>query len=253
MPEGRAPVVRFRMPEGSLTWNDLVRGDITFETQFVPDFALCRANGDPLYTLVNPVDDALMEITHVLRGEDLLSSTPRQVALYEALKEVGIAKATPEFGHLPYVMGEGNKKLSKRDPEAHAGDHLELSPTVEDDDVGRLPQPARAFVRGYGDPHGKVEAGERPECVQVGGVVACVERAPQAGWGQALQSYLDPAAWQVRNHAQSGRSARRSGSASSIATSAAFTAAPAPRATRSVPAWCRTKAPAASGGRAACA
>ncbi|WP_028655926.1 glutamate--tRNA ligase [Nocardioides sp. J54] len=118
--EGRKPIVRFRMPEGSITWHDLVRGEVTFETEFVPDFALCRANGDPLYTLVNPVDDALMEITHVLRGEDLLSSTPRQIALYEALKEVGIAKATPQFGHLPYVMGEGNKKLSKRDPEAHA-------------------------------------------------------------------------------------------------------------------------------------
>ncbi|MBM0124816.1 glutamate--tRNA ligase [Pimelobacter simplex] len=118
--DGRRPVVRFRMPDGSITWNDMVRGEVTFETEFVPDFALCRANGDPLYTLVNPVDDALMEITHVLRGEDLLSSTPRQIALYEALKEVGIAKATPEFGHLPYVMGEGNKKLSKRDPEAHA-------------------------------------------------------------------------------------------------------------------------------------
>ncbi|KRC46209.1 MULTISPECIES: glutamate--tRNA ligase [unclassified Nocardioides] len=118
--DGRQPVVRFRMPDGSITWNDLVRGDVTFETEFVPDFALCRANGDPLYTLVNPVDDALMEITHVLRGEDLLSSTPRQIALYEALKEVGIAKETPQFGHLPYVMGEGNKKLSKRDPEAHA-------------------------------------------------------------------------------------------------------------------------------------
>ena len=118
--EGRLPVVRFRMPDGSITWHDLVRGDVTFETKFVPDYALARANGDPLYTLVNPVDDALMEITHVLRGEDLLSSTPRQIALYEALKELGIAKATPEFGHLPYVMGEGNKKLSKRDPEAHA-------------------------------------------------------------------------------------------------------------------------------------
>ena len=116
----RRPVVRFRMPDGSITWNDLVRGEISFETQFVPDFALCRANGDPLYTLVNPVDDAMMEITHVLRGEDLLSSTPRQIALYEALKDLGIAKVTPEFGHLPYVMGEGNKKLSKRDPEAHA-------------------------------------------------------------------------------------------------------------------------------------
>jgi glutamyl-tRNA synthetase len=118
--EGRRPVVRFRMPDGSVTWHDLVRGDVTFETQFVPDFALCRANGDPLYTLVNPVDDALMEITHVLRGEDLLSSTPRQIPLHAALIELGIGKVMPEFGHLPFVMGEGNKKLSKRDPEAHA-------------------------------------------------------------------------------------------------------------------------------------
>ncbi|MFT4288350.1 glutamate--tRNA ligase [Nocardioides sp.] len=118
--EGRPGVPRFRMPEGSITWQDLVRGEITFETQFVPDYALARASGDPLYTLVNPVDDAAMRITHVLRGEDLLSSTPRQIALYDALKELGIAEQTPEFGHLPYVMGEGNKKLSKRDPEAHA-------------------------------------------------------------------------------------------------------------------------------------
>jgi glutamyl-tRNA synthetase len=117
--EGRAPIVRFRMPGGEITFTDLVRGDITFQTEFVPDYALARANGDPLYTLVNPVDDGLMEITHVLRGEDLLSSTPRQIALFEALKEIGVAKATPEFGHLPYVMGEGNKKLSKRDPQAH--------------------------------------------------------------------------------------------------------------------------------------
>ena len=117
--EGREPVVRFRMPDGEITFQDLVRGEITFHTDHVPDFALARANGQPLYTLVNPVDDALMEITHVLRGEDLLSSTPRQIALYDALKEIGIAKSTPLFGHLPYVMGEGNKKLSKRDPEAH--------------------------------------------------------------------------------------------------------------------------------------
>jgi glutamyl-tRNA synthetase len=117
--EDRAPVVRFRMPDGEITFTDLVRGDITFQTEFVPDFALSRANGDPLYTLVNPVDDALMEITHVLRGEDLLSSTPRQIALFAGLKAIGVAKETPAYGHLPYVMGEGNKKLSKRDPEAH--------------------------------------------------------------------------------------------------------------------------------------
>ncbi|QIG42299.1 glutamate--tRNA ligase [Nocardioides anomalus] len=117
--EGREPVVRFRMPDGSVTWDDLVRGEITFETRFVPDFALCRANGDPLYTLVNPVDDALMEITHVLRGEDLLSSTPRQIPLHQALVALGVSTVVPQFGHLPFVMGEGNKKLSKRDPESH--------------------------------------------------------------------------------------------------------------------------------------
>ncbi|NED60600.1 glutamate--tRNA ligase, partial [Streptomyces sp. SID10244] len=88
-----------------------------------PDFALTRATGDPLYTLVNPVDDAMMKITHVLRGEDLLSSTPRQIALYEALTRIGIADRVPEFGHLPFVMGEGNKKLSKRDPESNLFHH----------------------------------------------------------------------------------------------------------------------------------
>lgn len=117
---GRPPVVRFRMPDGEIGFDDLVRGEVTFHSDHVPDFALARANGDPLYTLVAPVDDALMKITHVLRGEDLLSSTPRQLALYDALISVGIAENKPRFGHLPYVMGEGNKKLSKRDPEAHA-------------------------------------------------------------------------------------------------------------------------------------
>ncbi|MCX6433465.1 MAG: glutamate--tRNA ligase, partial [Actinobacteria bacterium] len=117
--EGRAPVLRFRMPDNDSTWDDLVRGPITFAADQVPDFVLVRANGEPLYTLVNPVDDALMRITHVLRGEDLLSSTPRQLALYGALAAIGVSDGTtPRFGHLPYVMGEGNKKLSKRDPES---------------------------------------------------------------------------------------------------------------------------------------
>ncbi len=117
--EGRVPVLRFRMPDADATWDDLVRGPITFASDQVPDYVLVRANGQPLYTLVNPVDDALMGITHVLRGEDLLSSTPRQLALYAALADLGIGPGTtPRFGHLPYVMGEGNKKLSKRDPES---------------------------------------------------------------------------------------------------------------------------------------
>jgi glutamyl-tRNA synthetase len=121
--EGRKPVVRLRMPDGDLGWDDLVRGPTTFAGGVVPDFALTRASGDPLYTLVNPVDDALMKITHVLRGEDLLPSTPRQIALYHALIRIGIADRVPEFAHLPTVLGEGTRKLSKRDPQSNLFAH----------------------------------------------------------------------------------------------------------------------------------
>ncbi|AWB90653.1 glutamate--tRNA ligase [Salinibacterium hongtaonis] len=123
--EGRQPALRLRVPDHDLSFTDLVRGDITFPAGSFSDFVVVRPNGIPLYTFVNPVDDALMGITHVLRGEDLLSSTPRQIALYSALIEVGVATAIPQFGHLPYVMGEGNKKLSKRDPEANLFHHRE--------------------------------------------------------------------------------------------------------------------------------
>ncbi len=116
---GRLPVLRLRMPDRDIGFDDLVRGPITFPYGSVPDPVMVRGNGEPLYTLVNPVDDALMGITHVLRGEDLLPSTPRQIALYEALADIGVAQYTPEFGHLPFVTGEGNKKLSKRDPQSN--------------------------------------------------------------------------------------------------------------------------------------
>lgn len=121
--EGRQPSLRLRVPDTDLSFDDLVRGEITFKAGSFPDFVVVRPNGKPLYTLVNPVDDALMGITHVLRGEDLLSSTPRQIALYHALYQVGVAEFIPRFGHLPYVMGEGNKKLSKRDPESNLFHH----------------------------------------------------------------------------------------------------------------------------------
>jgi glutamyl-tRNA synthetase len=123
--EGREPVLRLRMPDTDLGWHDVVRGEVSFAAGSVPDFVVVRANGVPLYTLVNPVDDAMMRITHVLRGEDLLPSTPRQIALYRALIDIGVATAVPSFGHLPYVMGEGNKKLSKRDPQASLNTYRE--------------------------------------------------------------------------------------------------------------------------------
>jgi len=123
--EGRSPALRLRVPDTDLSFDDLVRGEITFPAGSFTDFVVVRPNGAPLYTFVNPVDDALMGITHVLRGEDLLSSTPRQIALYTALIEIGVTEAIPRFGHLPYVMGENNKKLSKRDPESNLFHHRE--------------------------------------------------------------------------------------------------------------------------------
>ncbi len=121
--EGREPALRLRVPDGDLSFDDLVRGEVSFPAGSTTDFVIVRAGGKPLYTFVNPVDDALMGVTHVLRGEDLLSSTPRQIALYRALIDVGLAHHIPRFGHLPYVMGEGNKKLSKRDPESNLFHH----------------------------------------------------------------------------------------------------------------------------------
>ncbi len=113
--EGRLPVVRMRMPDGGTTFNDLIRGDVSFDHKFVPDFVLVRGDGSPLYTLAVAVDDVMMKVTHVLRGEDLLSSTPRQIRVYQAM---GLAlEDYPVFAHLPFVMGQDNAKLSKRNGE----------------------------------------------------------------------------------------------------------------------------------------
>ena len=113
--QGREAVVRMRMPDGSTTFTDEIRGDVTFDHKFVPDFVLVRGDGSPLYTLAVAVDDVMMKVTHVLRGEDLLSSTPRQIRVYQAM---GVTPADyPTFAHLPFVMGQDNAKLSKRNGE----------------------------------------------------------------------------------------------------------------------------------------
>jgi len=113
--QDRSPVVRMRMPDGGTTFTDLIRGEVSFDHKFVPDFVLVRGDGSPLYTLAVAVDDVLMKVTHVLRGEDLLSSTPRQIRVYQAM---GLAlEDYPVFAHLPFVMGQDNAKLSKRNGE----------------------------------------------------------------------------------------------------------------------------------------
>ena len=158
--EGRTPALRLRVPDTDISFTDLVRGEITFPAGSFPDFVVVRPNGQALYTLVNPVDDALMGVTHVLRGEDLLSSTPRQIALYNAMVQAGITTFIPQFGHLPYVMGEGNKKLSKRDPESNLFHHKDRGFIPEgllnylallgwgisaDEDIFSLTEMAKAF------------------------------------------------------------------------------------------------------------
>ena len=107
---GEKAVVRFRVPEHiDVTFQDLVRGDVTFSTDVIGDFVIVRSEGRPAYNFAVVVDDALMEVTHVIRGEDHISNTPRQVLLYRAL-----GFAPPKFAHLSLVLGPDHTPLSKR-------------------------------------------------------------------------------------------------------------------------------------------
>jgi nondiscriminating glutamyl-tRNA synthetase len=107
---GHPAVVRFRVPQGrTVTFQDLVRGTVQFETEVIGDPVLVRSDGHPAYNFAVVVDDALMEITHVIRGEDHISNTPRQVLLYEALRF-----EPPTFAHLALVLGPDHTPLSKR-------------------------------------------------------------------------------------------------------------------------------------------
>ena len=107
---GERAVVRFKVPEQvEISFQDLVRGEVTFNTEVIGDPVLVRSDGRPAYNFAVVVDDALMEITHVIRGEDHISNTPRQILLYKAL-----GFTPPEFAHLALVMGPDHTPLSKR-------------------------------------------------------------------------------------------------------------------------------------------
>jgi glutamyl-tRNA synthetase len=106
---GEPHVIRFRVPTGSTTWNDLVHGDITFPNKDIDDFVVLRSDGTPIYNLAVVSDDIAMRITLVMRGDDHISNTPKQIMLYEAL-----GAKIPKFAHLPMIHGTDGKKLSKR-------------------------------------------------------------------------------------------------------------------------------------------
>ncbi len=131
--EGREPVVRFRMPDsGEITVDDIIRGEVTWRSELLDDFVILKSDGFPTYHLANVLDDHHMEITHVLRAEEWLSSSPRHLALYDAL-----GLAPPRFGHLPMILGPDRSKLSKR--------HGATS-TLEYKEMGYLPEALVNFM-----------------------------------------------------------------------------------------------------------
>lgn len=129
---GAPHVVRFRMPEGEIAWNDAVHGRISFQGEDLDDLVILRTDGTPIYNLAVVSDDIAMEITHVIRGDDHISNTPKQVALYRAL-----GAPEPVFAHVPMILGGDGKKLSKRHGATAVGDYQ---------DQGILPAAMRNFL-----------------------------------------------------------------------------------------------------------
>ncbi len=107
--KGIKPVIRFKVPDKTVVFEDIIRGHVEIDTKEFGDFVIVRQDGMPVYNFVVVIDDALMGITHVIRGEDHLSNTPKQIVIYEALDF-----AIPQFAHLPIILGEDRTKLSKR-------------------------------------------------------------------------------------------------------------------------------------------
>ena len=109
--EGRKPSIRFRVPEGKVyRFNDIVKGEVSFASEDIGDFVIVKKDGMPLYNFAVAIDDHLMKISHVLRGDDHISNTPKQLMIYEAF-----GWEPPTFGHMTLIVNENHKKLSKRD------------------------------------------------------------------------------------------------------------------------------------------
>lgn len=107
--EGRKPAIRFSVEAKELIFNDLVKGDLKFDTGLTGDFVIMKSNGTPTYNFAVVVDDMLMKISHIIRGEDHISNTPKQILIYEAL-----GAEVPKFGHLGMILAPDRSKLSKR-------------------------------------------------------------------------------------------------------------------------------------------
>ncbi|WP_234414242.1 glutamate--tRNA ligase [Paenibacillus sp. CAA11] len=155
--EGRKASIRFRVPEGrTYTFNDLVKGPISFESETSGDFVIVKKDGIPTYNFAVAVDDYLMKITHVLRGEDHVSNTPRQLMIYEAL-----GWEPPIFGHMTLIVGENHKKLSKRDESV-------IQFIEQYDQLGYLPEALFNFIALLGwSPEGEEEIFTKDQLISI--------------------------------------------------------------------------------------
>jgi len=148
--------IRLTVPPGEIAWDDAVHGRISFQGADIKDFVILRSDRTPLYNLAVVVDDLDMQITHVLRGDDHISNTPKQIALYRAL---GGGAALPVFGHVPMINGPDGKKLSKRHGATAVGDYQHM---------GILPAAMRNFLALLGwSPGGDREIMTREEMVRL--------------------------------------------------------------------------------------
>ena len=124
--QGEASVFRFKVAETRLTFKDLIRGNITFDTSLIGDIIVARSLDEPLYNFAVVVDDALMQITHVIRGEEHISNTPRQILLSKA-----IGAEPPQFAHLPLILNPDRSKMSKRFSDTALRDYIRAGYTKE--------------------------------------------------------------------------------------------------------------------------
>ncbi|MBO9597489.1 MAG: glutamate--tRNA ligase [Cohnella sp.] len=155
--EGRVPSVRFTVPANrTYTWNDTVKSEISFQSDDFGDFVIVKKDGIPTYNYAVAVDDHLMAITHVLRGEDHITNTPRQLMIYEAF-----GWTPPEFGHMTLIVNEHRKKLSKRDESI-------IQFIEQYDKLGFLPGALFNFITLLGwSPEGEQEIYGREQLVEI--------------------------------------------------------------------------------------
>lgn len=155
--EGRKPSIRFLVPQGKVyTFDDMVKGEVSFESDGIGDHVIVKKDGTPTYNFAVAVDDYLMKISHVLRGDDHISNTPKQLMIYEAL-----GWEPPRFGHMTLIVNESRKKLSKRDESI-------IQFIEQYEELGYLPEALFNFIALLGwSPSGEEEIFSKDEFIEI--------------------------------------------------------------------------------------